>query len=67
LLKDDKFHFSDKGTSMLAANMKRMLHSSLGIRGPPQSQRNENTSRNQRGTGDNQNYDQCLESTEILL
>lgn len=52
---------------MLAANMKRMLHSSLGIRCPPQSQRNENTSRNQRGTGDNQNYDQCLESTEILL
>ena len=57
LLKDDKFHLSDKGTSMLAANMKRMLHSSLGIRGPPQSQRNEYNGRNQRGTGGNQNYD----------
>jgi len=57
LLKDDKFHLSDKGTSMLAANMKRMLHSSLGIRGPPQSQRNEYNGRNQRGTGGNQNYE----------
>lgn len=57
LLKEDKFHLSDKGTSMLAANMKRILHSSLGIRGTPQSQRNENNGRNQRGTGGNQNYD----------
>ena len=31
LLKDDKFHLSDKGISMLAAIMKRMLHSSSAI------------------------------------
>ena len=32
LLKEDKFHLSVKGTSILAANMKHMLHSSLGIK-----------------------------------
>jgi len=34
LLNEDKFHLSPKGTSMLAANLKRTLHSSLGIKTP---------------------------------
>lgn len=31
ILKPDRYHLSDQGTSMLAANLKNTLHSSLGI------------------------------------
>ena len=32
VLKPDKYHLSDQGTSMLASNLKNSLHSSLGIK-----------------------------------
>ena len=34
ILKPDRYHLSDQGTSMLAANLKNKLHSSLGIKLP---------------------------------
>lgn len=45
ILKPDRYHLSDQGTSMLAANLKNTLHSSLGIIQP---QRNMSTPKIQR-------------------
>jgi hypothetical protein len=31
LLKDDRYHLHDKGISLLASNIKRVIHAAVGI------------------------------------
>ena len=57
LLKDDRYHLNDKGISLLASNIKRVIHVAVGIPLPFVRNRSRSRHRQIRGRGRGHGYD----------
>jgi hypothetical protein len=57
LLKDDRYHLHDKGISLLASNIKRVIHAAVGIPLPFVRNRSISKYRQIRGRGRGRGYD----------
>lgn len=51
LLREDKYHLNEKGISQLASNIKRAVHTALGVPLPPPRQRSRSRQRRGQGRG----------------